>query len=1487
MGRRRLVVLLSALLMIALGAGAVGLFVAGTQGERGRDWIRQVVQAQLARTVRGKVHLGTISGSLLTDFRVDSIEIRGPDDSLFLATGPIRLEFDPRDILDGRFFIRAVAVERPQVWMRRTKEGKWAHDAIFARAEGVTSGGNRAIGSVIVLEQVSLNDGSVDVTLPRNKPDSLGRTTFTYKWRQLAGVAPRVRIAHPDSSGLLIELARLDVVESTPPFTFHDVRGTVRFLADSVFVDFPHFALPKSEGTAQGKVWWGGGRPAQYRVRVEGERVAMSDISWISPALPTEGRGRMSLDIRNARSTPEALEYVITGLDVNTHASRIRGRMTWVVGGPVLELRDVNLEGAPLDFKLVERFTQEPLPYPFAGQIHGRLRGPGGPMDRFVVQEMTMRWDDANVPGAQTRASGSGELDILDPANTIFRGFDVALETLDLRTMQALNPDFPKLNGTISGTARLDSSWRDMRFSQADVRHRDGDGGESQLTGRGRLTTGEVMRYELESTASLAMNTLVRSFPSIPLRGDWTGPLSVRGTMADLAVDTDLDGDGGGIDAQLRLDQEAPEYRVAGRARITAFDPRTALDERRAPNGELTARFTMDLDYDSLANLEGIGTVAVDRSILEGIRIFAGDARLRFTDGKVFVDTVGLETTALAVAGHGALGLHAGRSDSVQFSVRVDSLGGFRRWLTDAPTDSVTGQASVVGTLGGWVRDLALYAELEGDGIRTPAVSAERITGSAELTRLPNTPTGTITVAADSMRTAGLSMTRAFGRATFDGEGMTGIGFQMNGAGGAEARFATRLAQFGDTLDIHIDSASLVTELQEWRLTAPSLVRTGAAGFEVDSFVLRGSQQSLIEVRGQVPLEAAVGLTIRARGLPVEDIAQILQVAGTQKGRMDADIEVDGTRAAPRVVGRATLTDGLVRGVRLDTLVATATSASDALAFTAAVGTRSAPIIRAEGSLPFRFALDGRGSRMVEDGPVRATIRGDTIGLEIFEALTKRATGDPGTLGVDVFVGGTWRRPRLEGGIIVREGNLLIAPLGNTRWRNISADIGFDGDSIAIRRFVAFTSTEGRTGRAAASGWITVTERADPHFDISFRANGFNVYDEPSVATVDVSDSVRITGSYRRPAISGALTADRAIIRIPELATKDVIALEEFDGFGIRDDSRLVAEGYQPRRPTAFEENLVVRSLPIRMGRDVWLRSAEANINLGGTISVTRGRATRGADIGRPQLALTGDLQTVRGTYRLNLGPVQRTFEVETGEVQFFGDPDFTSAALDINALHTIGQYNKQGTNPDVRVRVHLGGSIGNPTALLSTPDSSRVKNADLMSYLVTGGPSFAIAGESSNYYTTTALTVLVSSLGSYLGGKAAGGVCDDVQFTTSGVSETNKGTGETAQTRAGNVLSGTRFNCARQLSENTYVRLDAGLCQVGQFVGSGKDLTVEGLTNSIGLKVDYILRPGLTISGGMEPPTSAVLCAQPESGRGFVATPLQLGLDLFRAWRF
>ena len=52
MGRRRLVALVSALLMLVIGAVVIGAFAAATQSSRGRDLIRRVVEAQLSRVHR-------------------------------------------------------------------------------------------------------------------------------------------------------------------------------------------------------------------------------------------------------------------------------------------------------------------------------------------------------------------------------------------------------------------------------------------------------------------------------------------------------------------------------------------------------------------------------------------------------------------------------------------------------------------------------------------------------------------------------------------------------------------------------------------------------------------------------------------------------------------------------------------------------------------------------------------------------------------------------------------------------------------------------------------------------------------------------------------------------------------------------------------------------------------------------------------------------------------------------------------------------------------------------------------------------------------------------------------------------------------------------------------------------------------------------------------------------------------------------------------
>lgn len=1508
MGRRRLVVLVSALLMLGIAAAMTGAFVLATQSEGGRDLIRRVVQAQLARSMRGTVRLGALGGSFITDLSIDSLEIRDPDDSVFAATGPIHVTFDPRDLIDGRLYIRSVNADRPRVHFRRGFDDQWNLQRIWPRRDGPRRARNRAsFGSLLVLEQVAVRDGEFALTMPWEPSDTLRgdardaviraalddetsetrragarRFTRTFRWRTLSADFPRLRLLHPDSAGRQITVARLDADESNPPFAFRDLQGDVKWLGDSIWLDFPRFRLPGSRGRATGKIWWAHGQPPDYRVHVIGDSVALKDVAWISPSLPTEGTGRMTLDIKNAPHSSSLFEYQITQMDVRAHKSRILGKMTWVIGGPVPVLKDVDLEAAPVDFALLERFNQAPFPYPFAGQITGRMRGRGGPLDHFLIDDARILFRDGNVPGAVASGRASGELDLLDPANTAFHGFTVALDSFDLRTPQAVNPDFPLLAGKIAGVARLDSSWLDVRFSDADLVHRDGDRPESRFTGRGRLTSGEIeMAYDVALEAQpVSMTTMAASFPGIPLRGDFSGPIRARGTLHDLLVETALEGDAGRIIANVQLDAEAPRYAMKGETRIVALDPSIALGDKRLPSGELTARLLADVTGDSLANLGGTATLAVDRSTLAGVRIFVGDARLGFGDGIVRLDTLHLETTAVQVMGKGALGLHAGAHDSVTVVARVDSLGGLRRWLTSGVTDTLAGGVQLDGLAAGWVKDFRFDANLDGEGLLAGATGIRLLTGSAELTGLPTKPAGTLSLAADSLRAGGFELDRAFARAVLDGDGRTLASLDAAGANGTRVAARGILAPRGDTLDVELDSLLLRTGRQAWSLARPARFITGAPGFGVDSLVLRGPDSSFFRLAGAVPVEGHADLRFAVRGFPVGDLAELLQVTGTQEGRIDLDARLEGPRSAATLQASGLLTNGLVARIRLDTLAMTARAEADALVVDAGLGPRTRPVMRAEGSIPFRLGLDGREAGFIRGQEIHGTVRSDTVSLGLFDAITSRSRGNPGNFALNLDVSGPVEATRLEGDLAVRDGDLNFTPLGDVRWRRVTADIGLIGDSVAIRRLSARTDDEGRAGTASVSGWVSLRNRDNPAFDVSVRANQFHVYDVRNVADIDLSDSLRLNGTLRAATLRGALTADRAVISIPEIATKDVISLTEFDRFGIQDTSLFLDRRLAPPAPSVFVQNLTVRNVPIRMGREVWLRSEEANINLGGQISLTRAQASNGR--GESQLALTGSLRTVRGTYELNIGPVSRAFEVQQGSIDWFGDPDFVfNPNLNISAQHTVRQYSKQGAQPDVRVRVNIGGTLNEPSAVLTTPDSARVRQADLISYLVTGGPSFEIGGRNGNY-TSTATRLLISSLGSVLGGKA-GGLCDDAGVSTAADDAATRALNRDA---AAAVLKGTRFNCGKQVGKSAFVRLDAGLCQVGQFVG-GSSVSPAALANSIGLKVDYLLRGGYTFSAGVEPPTAAVLCSQTANSRGFVPTPQQFGFDLFRAWRF
>ena len=251
-------------------------------------------------------------------------------------------------------------------------------------------------------------------------------------------------------------------------------------------------------------------------------------------------------------------------------------------------------------------------------------------------------------------------------------------------------------------------------------------------------------------------------------------------------------------------------------------------------------------------------------------------------------------------------------------------------------------------------------------------------------------------------------------------------------------------------------------------------------------------------------------------------------------------------------------------------------------------------------------------------------------------------------------------------------------------------------------------------------------------------------------------------------------------------------------------------------------KNLIVENVQVRMGNDVWLRSAEANINLGGSVAVQVGRS-QSSERAFDQLALEGTLTTNRGTYRLNLGIVQPKFVVENGTVQFLGDPDF-NALLNINALNTVHRMSRARnvTEQDLRIRVHIGGTLVRPQLSLSSADSLlNISQTDLFSYLLTGAPSFSVSSQG-------ATASLLRSIGSYLGDQLRGfGLFDvvDIELGRQGF-----GAGQGFAGGLNSIFSGARFGVGRQLGDRTFVSANAGLCQFGSLLGGGSGSIVQPL---------------------------------------------------------
>jgi len=316
------------------------------------------------------------------------------------------------------------------------------------------------------------------------------------------------------------------------------------------------------------------------------------------------------------------------------------------------------------------------------------------------------------------------------------------------------------------------------------------------------------------------------------------------------------------------------------------------------------------------------------------------------------------------------------------------------------------------------------------------------------------------------------------------------------------------------------------------------------------------------------------------------------------------------------------------------------------------------------------------------------------------------------------------------------------------------------------------------------------------------------------------------------------------------------------------------------------------------LGDEVWLRSREANIKLGGSLDVRSAekqrslttndrRANKGPIYG---FALSGRLTADRGTYTLDLAPapVQREFVVQTGSVTFFGESADYNPLVDITATHSV----KRAGQSDLVIQVRLSGFLyPNPSIALESTNEPYLSASDLVSYLVTGQPTYALnSGDLSVVQQVS--NVVGPTLSTYaaegLRNTGLGTLIDMIQIQ-SGAAPTTLQSNASSQATFRDYVLNSRLGGEKQISNNLFFSFSAGLCSLNKdYLQQQNQTALGGFVGALGGKLEYRFNPRLSLQAGTEPPTSALYCGRTNNSlSSVIQTPRQWGLSLLRTWHF
>ena len=1430
--------------MMVVGALVAGVGYTALRTGPGRKWVERQVASALANAMggRGSIVVHGLDLVPIGSFAADSIVLRDSAGARVIATGAIRARVAVAALLDRVLVLEDAHLVHPRINLVQQADGTW-NIAGLVPPDSLDPNASRSQAWKIRIRSLTITNGELTLAQPDTLPALPPiRTAYT----ELDLTLGESEYFLEDGSGTFV-VEQIAVAVSSPPVRLRDGAGRVELFADSAHLDFPRLTMGRSDLGVRGTIGFASGAAdTELALTLRARSVDLADITWISDLIPKTGSGSAVVRIQNGKQRGWT-RYALTDLIVRATGSELRGRLITEVGTGArqIEVRDVDVTAAPLDLRLVrEIFGDSSPPPPWDGTVRGQLRARGGPLDNFTIDPSTIVFEDRRVGTARSRFTLAGTMDLL-ATQTIFKPLDVRIDSMDVRTVGGVTEVADSLHGYLTGRVHLTGPLDNIGFSDLELVHNDGDLPRSRLRGEGRIAD-DASKVWLEARLDLdtiGVAALGRAFTTARLAGTMHGTAQVSAIGDSVSVALALSGDAGQMTFNGATSMDTLLLVAKGEFAVVEFDARKLLPDNDLPPHLITASALLGLDGPWESPAGPIDIMLDSGSTLGGIVIAEARAYMELEPGGIRIDTLSARARAGRISAQGQLSRDPTLRDTLRFVVDLDSVAELRGFLPDslalAWTDSLRGHARLAGIIFGSLDTLDLRATLTADSLQFGSYGVRRVDGEFLLDGIPSATHGLVTFDALDIAGAGLPVHRVSAEATVREAAWADASVRVVAADTLFVSARADLHFMGDSLRLRVDSLDAHSADARWTLQRPAEIFNGPDRLTIDSLELLSAEGARFAVNGRVDTDGTMTMEAHALRVPLSHARFTGWMPPRINGELTFDARLDGTQVAPLLALDVRLDSTRVDGRIAPELAFQVTYAERlaAVTMTARMLSRDAFTLVAE--LPMDLTFEGRTveQRLVK-APLYVRLIADGSALNGLEALLPGIRDLRGRFDADVQVTGNWDSLEPRGNVLLRGGAFTVPALG-AGFQDLEMDLGLAPDSIILFR-ARLTDDRSSADTASVDGSIVRTPSGWAA-DLRTVARSLRVIDDPRVAEANVTWNLRLRGPLDSLRLGGDVLVPNANVFIGQQERR-ILVLDE----DLAEDS--TATSYAP----------TLEGLRVRLGNEVRLRSPEANVQLTGEVAVV-------GTLDAPDVR--GEIFAARGTYRLDLGLLQRTFQVDSGLVRMNG-PLSIAPNLDIFTSYTVRQAQRE----DVHINARINGTTDAPRLLLSSSDlGTTASETEIISYLLFGAPTFVLDGQRGS-----AVRLATAALIPSLGGAAERALGAKLPFLSELQVVTIAGDSPSDFTLNSfeGLLNSFALTAGTQVGSDSYLRLSGGVCR-------GANRAAESLPAWFGIAAEYRPRERLSAEVSLTPGSA------PCNRIGSFAQIYQFGMDLYKDWRW